>query len=118
MVLILVVSVPVVGSARGALLAIAVIGMASCAVAGVGQAPVIGWTHPLTIFGAVVGVLALVVAAGGQLSLGEKLLGELMTLAAAFLWAVYMSFGAPFLRRHSPLMTSAWAMTGGAPRSP
>ncbi len=58
-------SVPLVGSARGALIAIAVVGMAACAVAGIGQAPVIGWTHPLTIFGIVVGVLALVLAGAG-----------------------------------------------------
>src|SRR5512142_808581 len=50
-------SVPVVGSARGALIAIAV--------GGIGQAPIIGWTHPITIFGAVVGVLALILAGAG-----------------------------------------------------
>jgi hypothetical protein len=58
-------SVPVVGTARGALIAIAIIGMAACAVGGIGQAPVIGWTHPITIFGIVFGVLALVVAGAG-----------------------------------------------------
>ena len=58
-------SVPIVGSARGALIAIALVGMAACAVGGIGQAPAIGWTHPLTIFGIIVGVLALVVAGAG-----------------------------------------------------
>src|SRR5512143_3175393 len=58
-------SVPVVGTARGALIAIAVVGMAACAVAGIGQAPVIGWTHPMTLFGIVIGVVALVVAGAG-----------------------------------------------------
>jgi hypothetical protein len=58
-------SVPIVGTARGALIAIAVVGMAACAVAGIGQAPIIGWTHPITIFGIVVGVVALVIAAAG-----------------------------------------------------
>lgn len=58
-------SVPVVGSARGALIAIAIVGMAACAVAGIGQAPTIGWTHPITIVGIVVGILALVVAGAG-----------------------------------------------------
>jgi hypothetical protein len=58
-------SVPIVGSPRGALLAIAVIGMAACAVAGIGQAPTIGWTHPISLFGIVVGVLALAVAGAG-----------------------------------------------------
>lgn len=58
-------AVPIVGSPRGALIAIAVIGMASCAVAGIGQAPTIGWTHPISLFGIVVGVVALVVAGAG-----------------------------------------------------
>lgn len=60
-------SVPIVGSVRGALIAIVVVGMAACAVAGIGQAPVIGWTHPITIIGIVVGVLALVAAGAGLL---------------------------------------------------
>lgn len=58
-------SVPVVGTARGALIAIAIVGMAACAVGGIGQAPIIGWTHPITIFGIVVGVLALMIAGAG-----------------------------------------------------
>lgn len=58
-------SVPVVGTARGALLAIAVVGMAACAIGGIGQAPIVGWFHPVTIFGIVVGVLALVIAGAG-----------------------------------------------------
>jgi hypothetical protein len=58
-------SVPVVGSPRGALIAIVVVGMASCAIGGIGQAPIIGWTHPLSIFGIVFGVVALVVASAG-----------------------------------------------------
>ena len=58
-------SVPVFGTARNALIGVAVVGMAACAVAGIGQAPIIGWTHPITIFGIVVGVLALVIAGAG-----------------------------------------------------
>jgi hypothetical protein len=58
-------SVPIVGSARGALIAIAIIGMAACAVSGIGQAPTIGWTHPISIFGIVFGVLALAIAGAG-----------------------------------------------------
>ena len=58
-------SVPVVGSARGALIAIAIVGLAACAISGIGQAPTIGWAHPITIFGIVFGVLALAVVGAG-----------------------------------------------------
>jgi hypothetical protein len=37
---------PIVGSGRGALLAVAVLGMAGCGVGGLSQAPVLGWSHP------------------------------------------------------------------------
>lgn len=58
--------------------------------------------------------VALVIAAGSGLSLDGRLVGDLMTLAAAFLWACYVSFGAPILRRHSPLRTTSWTITFGA----
>jgi hypothetical protein len=58
-------AVPVVGTARGALIAMAVVGMAACAIAGIGQAPVIGWTHPISIIGSVFGVVAIVLVAAG-----------------------------------------------------
>lgn len=57
--------VPMVGTARGALIAIVVVGMAACGVAGIGQATTIGWTHPITIFGIVVGIVALVISGAG-----------------------------------------------------
>ena len=56
---------PVVGSGVGALLAVAVLGMAACATAGISQAPVLGWTSPGVVIGIVVGVLAIVVVAAG-----------------------------------------------------
>lgn len=56
---------PIVGSVRGALLAVAVVGMAACAVGGIGQAPLIGWAHPITIIGIVAGVLALGLVGAG-----------------------------------------------------
>jgi len=37
-----------------------------------------------------------------------------VTLAAAVCWAVYTSFGAPVLRRNSPLAVAAWAVMFGA----
>src|SRR5262249_34520374 len=46
--------------------------------------------------------------------LGSSLLGDALTLIAAACWALYVSFGAPVLRRHSPLQTTAWAMAGGS----
>lgn len=58
--------------------------------------------------------VAIVVAFGEGVDLGSSLLGDAMTLIAAACWAVYVSFGAPVLRRHSPLQTTAWAMAGGS----
>ncbi len=56
---------PLVGTGVGALIAVAVIGMAGCAVGGIAQAPVAGWTSPTIILGIVLGVVALVVVAAG-----------------------------------------------------
>ncbi len=56
---------PLIGTGVGALIAVAVIGMAGCAVGGISQAPVAGWTSPTIILGVVLGVLALVVVAAG-----------------------------------------------------
>jgi drug/metabolite transporter (DMT)-like permease len=36
--------------------------------------------------------------------------GDLMTFAATICWACYVAFGAPVLRRHSPLRTATWAI--------
>lgn len=58
--------------------------------------------------------VALVAAAGDGLGVGGRLVGELMTLGASLSWGIYLAFGSPFLRRHSPLLTTAWAMAGGS----
>jgi drug/metabolite transporter (DMT)-like permease len=58
--------------------------------------------------------VAIIVASGPGLSLGTSLVGDLLTLLAALCWSIYTAFGAPILRRHSPLKTTAWAMVGGA----
>ena len=58
---------PIVGSGRGALLTVAVLGMAGCSVGGLSQAPVLGWSHPYIIVGSVLGVVALVVITSGLL---------------------------------------------------
>ncbi len=56
---------PIVGSGRGALLAVAALGMAGCSVGGLSQAPVLGWSHPYIVVGSILGVVALVVIASG-----------------------------------------------------
>jgi hypothetical protein len=56
---------PVIGTGIGALIAVAVIGMAGCAVAGISQAPTLGWTAPTILFGTVLGIVALVIIAAG-----------------------------------------------------
>ncbi len=57
--------------------------------------------------------VALVIASGQGLSLGGSLAGEAITLLAAICWAFYTAFGAPFLRRYSPLRATAWATVAG-----
>ena len=39
--------------------------------------------------------------------------GDLMTFVATVCWACYVAFGAPVLRRHSPLKTATWAIGFG-----
>ena len=58
--------------------------------------------------------VAIVIAGGQALTLGASLVGEVLTLGAALCFAIYTSFGAPILRRHSPLRTTAWTMTAGS----
>jgi drug/metabolite transporter (DMT)-like permease len=58
--------------------------------------------------------VAVIVASGPGLSLGNALVGDLLTITAALCWAIFTAFGAPILRRHSPLRTTAWAMVGGS----
>jgi drug/metabolite transporter (DMT)-like permease len=57
--------------------------------------------------------VGLVIASGPGLSLGRSLSGEAVTLLGAGCWSFYMAFGAPYLNRHSPLRTTAWATVAG-----
>jgi len=57
--------------------------------------------------------VAVVVAAGHELSLGSSLLGDLLTLGAAVLWAIYTVVGTRMLRSVDPLQATAWAVLGG-----
>jgi hypothetical protein len=56
---------PLIGTGVGALIAVAVIGMAGCAVGGISQAPTLGWTAPTIVLGVVLGVIALAIVAAG-----------------------------------------------------
>jgi len=71
---------------------------------------------PPKLAGAVVafGGVAVVIAAGHELSLGASLVGDSLTLGAATLWAVYTTAGARLLRRIDPLQATAWSVLGGA----
>ncbi len=55
--------VPFVGSDRAAFFSVFVLGFIMCAIAGIGRTQVtLGWLHPITIIGTVLGILALVLA--------------------------------------------------------
>ncbi len=56
--------VPIVGNGAGALLTLGIIGIAMCALSGIGSVQsTLGWTHPLTIAGSILGILAVLVVA-------------------------------------------------------
>jgi drug/metabolite transporter (DMT)-like permease len=70
---------------------------------------------PRTLLGTIVsfGGVAVVVAGGEGLTLSRSLAGDVVTILAAVCWGSYAAFGAPILRRHSPLRTTTWALAGG-----
>lgn len=57
--------------------------------------------------------VAVVIGSGAGLTIGREVAGEAITLLAAFLWAFYLAFGAPFLGRYSALRATAWATVAG-----
>lgn len=59
--------VPLIGTGALALVAVAVIGMAGCAVGGISQAPALGWTNPAIVVGLVLGVIGLAIVGAGLL---------------------------------------------------
>jgi len=59
------------------------------------------------------GAVGVVVATHGIGFTGASL-GDLMTFAATISWALYVAFGTPILRRHSPLRMSTWAIGFGS----
>ena len=57
--------------------------------------------------------VALIVLSSNEGAFGSQTVGNVLTLIAAVCWAAYVAFGAPVLRRHSPLRTTAWAIVFG-----
>jgi drug/metabolite transporter (DMT)-like permease len=54
--------------------------------------------------------VALVVTAGGSLSIGDRLLGDVLVLGAALSWATYIGLSPLILRAVPPLLATGWAM--------
>jgi drug/metabolite transporter (DMT)-like permease len=70
---------------------------------------------PPKLAGAIVSFFGVaIVVAGDGLFVGSSLIGDVLTLTGALCWAIYTAFGAPILRRHSPLRTTALTMAAGA----
>ncbi len=81
--------VPVVGNGSGALLALGIIGMAMCTLSGIGSVQsTLGWTHPLTIIGSILGVAALLVVVLPLLGVRLPLIAD--TRSAVLALAVIM----------------------------
>jgi len=57
--------------------------------------------------------VAIVIASGPGLTIGQSIAGEAITLLAALCWSVYLAFGATFLGRQTPLRATAWATVAG-----
>jgi drug/metabolite transporter (DMT)-like permease len=70
---------------------------------------------PVKLAGVVISFVGVVVVIGSGpgFTLGNSIAGESITLAAAVCWSAYTAFGAPFVRRHSPLRATAWATVAG-----
>lgn len=58
--------------------------------------------------------VAVVIAAGHELSLGASLVGDLLTLGSAVLWAIYTTAGARIMRVVDPLQATVWTVVSGA----
>jgi hypothetical protein len=91
---------PIVGGGRGALMLVALLGMAGCSVGGLSKAPLLGWSHPYIVVGTILGVVALVVIASGLLGsdlllrpVAQLLPGSLVADASATQLAIVMLAG-------------------------
>ena len=82
--------VPIVGNGAGALVALGLLGIAMCTMSGIGSVQgTLGWSHPLTIIGSILGVAALLVVAlplfGVQLPLLPDTRSAVLALAVIML---------------------------------
>ena len=70
---------------------------------------------PAKLLGAFIGLsgVVVVVAATHGFGFGGASVGDLMTVGSTISWACYVAFGAPVLRRHSPLRMATWAIGFG-----
>jgi drug/metabolite transporter (DMT)-like permease len=57
--------------------------------------------------------VAVVIGGGHELTLGSSLMGALLTLGAAAVWAVYTIAGTRVIRRVDPLTATTWTVIGG-----
>jgi hypothetical protein len=81
--------VPIVGNGAGSLLALGLIGIAMCSLGGIGTVQgTLGWTHPLTIIGSILGVAALLVVVLPLLGVHLPLIAD--TRSAVLALAVIM----------------------------
>jgi hypothetical protein len=65
---------PLIGSDRGALIALVVVGMTMCALGGIGRAQAtVGWAHPVTILGAALGTAVIVLVGAVLVGRGAPL---------------------------------------------
>jgi drug/metabolite transporter (DMT)-like permease len=59
------------------------------------------------------GVALVILGSGEELSLGSRLLGDLLVVAVTMVWALYTVLSAPLLTRYSPVKLSALTMSVG-----
>jgi drug/metabolite transporter (DMT)-like permease len=70
---------------------------------------------PTKALGALIGLSGVIAVVGATHGFGFSgaSSGDLLTFVATICWACYVAFGAPVLRRHSPLRTATWAIGFG-----
>jgi drug/metabolite transporter (DMT)-like permease len=60
------------------------------------------------------GILILILGGGGRVDLGgATMLGDILLLGCAIVWAVHTTASKPLLARYSPLKMTSWAMLAG-----